>query len=88
MKRFVVVLALLLLALCSLVAAQNRTYTVEDLFKVRRVGDPGAKHPAKATSGETEQAPVPVPQTKAEGAVEGRGPISRHHACSFLRGQR
>src|SRR5215207_9721361 len=40
MKRFVALVAILLLALCSLAAAQNRTYTVEDLMKVRRVGDP------------------------------------------------
>src|SRR5215207_246519 len=40
MKRFVVLLAVLLPGLCSLAAAQNRTYTVEDLMKVRRVGDP------------------------------------------------
>ena len=40
MKRFVVVLPILLLSLCSLVAAQNRTYTIEDLLKVRRVADP------------------------------------------------
>jgi dipeptidyl aminopeptidase/acylaminoacyl peptidase len=40
MKRFVAVLAVLLLTLCSLATAQNRTYTIEDLLKVRRVGDP------------------------------------------------
>jgi dipeptidyl aminopeptidase/acylaminoacyl peptidase len=40
MKRFVVVLAVVSLGLCSLAAAQNRTYTIEDLLKVRRVGDP------------------------------------------------
>jgi dipeptidyl aminopeptidase/acylaminoacyl peptidase len=40
MKRAVVVLALLLVGLCSFAAAQNRTYTIEDLLKVRRVGDP------------------------------------------------
>jgi dipeptidyl aminopeptidase/acylaminoacyl peptidase len=40
MKRFVVLLPILLLSLCPLVAAQNRTYTIEDLLKVRRVGDP------------------------------------------------
>src|SRR4026208_364101 len=40
MKRFVAVFAVLLLALCSLAAAQIRTYTIEDLLKVRRVGDP------------------------------------------------
>src|SRR5690349_17329592 len=40
MKRFVAVSAVLLLALCSLAAAQNRTYTIEDLLKVRRAGDP------------------------------------------------
>jgi len=40
MKRFVVLLAVLLPGLCSLAAAQNRTYTIEDLLKVRRVADP------------------------------------------------
>ena len=40
MKRFVALLAVLLVGLCSLAAAQNRTYTIEDLLKVRRVGDP------------------------------------------------
>ena len=40
MKRFVALAAVLLVALCSHVAAQNRTYTIEDLLKVRRVGDP------------------------------------------------
>ena len=40
MKRCVVLLTVLLLGLCSLAAAQNRTYTIEDLLKVRRVGDP------------------------------------------------
>ena len=40
MKRFVAVLTLLLIGLCSLAAAQNRSYTIEDLLKVRRVGDP------------------------------------------------
>ena len=40
MKRFVVLLPILFLSLCPLVAAQNRTYPIEDLLKVRRVGDP------------------------------------------------
>lgn len=40
MKRFVALVVILLVGLCSLAAAQNRTYTVEDLLKVRRVGDP------------------------------------------------
>ena len=40
MKRFVAIVALLLVGLCTIAAAQNRTYTVEDLLKVRRVGDP------------------------------------------------
>ena len=40
MKRFVALVAVLLVGLCSLAAAQNRTYTIEDLLKVRRVGDP------------------------------------------------
>jgi len=40
MKRSVVVLTVLLLGLCSLATAQTRTYTIEDLLRVRRVGDP------------------------------------------------
>ena len=40
MKRFVALVAILLVGLCAIAAAQNRTYTVEDLLKVRRVGDP------------------------------------------------
>src|SRR6476620_132731 len=40
MNRVVSLLAVLLIGLCSFAAAQNRTYTVEDLLKVRRVGDP------------------------------------------------
>src|ERR1041385_4242546 len=40
MKRFIVLVAVLLVALCSLAAAQTRAYSIEDLLKVRRVGDP------------------------------------------------
>src|SRR5919106_100427 len=40
MKRFVALVVVLLIGLCSFAAAQNRTYTIEDLLKVRRVGDP------------------------------------------------
>src|ERR1041384_7165938 len=40
MKRFVVLVVVLLVGLCSLAAAQTRTYATEDLLKVRRVGDP------------------------------------------------
>ena len=40
MKRVVVFVPVLLLLLASVAIAQNRTYTVEDLMKVRRVGDP------------------------------------------------
>ena len=40
MKRLVAAFTLLLISLCSLAAAQNRTYTIEDLLKVRRVADP------------------------------------------------
>jgi dipeptidyl aminopeptidase/acylaminoacyl peptidase len=40
MKRFVVLVAVLVVGLCSFTAAQTRTYTIEDLLKVRRVGDP------------------------------------------------
>jgi len=40
MKRFVVLVVVLLIGLCAVAAAQNRTYTVEDMLKVRRVGDP------------------------------------------------
>src|SRR5262249_48293911 len=40
MKRLFVCLSVLVLALTSVATAQNRTYSVEDLMKVRRVGDP------------------------------------------------
>jgi dipeptidyl aminopeptidase/acylaminoacyl peptidase len=40
MKRFVVAVSLCLLVLGSTGFAQTRTYTIEDLLKVRRVGDP------------------------------------------------
>jgi len=39
MKRFVSVVVLLL-GLCSVALSQNRSYTVDDLLKVRRVNDP------------------------------------------------
>jgi dipeptidyl aminopeptidase/acylaminoacyl peptidase len=40
MKQSITLVCLLLLSLSFTVSAQNRTYTVEDLMKVRRVGDP------------------------------------------------
>ena len=40
MKRVASILTVLLIGLCSFAAAQNRTYTIEDLLKVRRVADP------------------------------------------------
>ena len=40
MKRFIAILATLLLGLCSLALSQNRSYTVDDLLKIRRVNDP------------------------------------------------
>ena len=40
MKRFVVLLPILFLSLCPLVAAQDRTYTIEALLRVRRVENP------------------------------------------------
>src|ERR1044072_6883737 len=40
MKRFLVFVPVLLLLLASLAAAQTRTYTVEDLLRVRRVDNP------------------------------------------------
>src|SRR6185295_234873 len=40
MKRFVVLIAVVLLAVTSSAIAQTRSYTIEDLLKVRRVGDP------------------------------------------------
>ncbi len=40
MKRFISLVSVFLLALSSIAAGQNRTYTIEDLLKVRRVGDP------------------------------------------------
>jgi dipeptidyl aminopeptidase/acylaminoacyl peptidase len=40
MNRFVVLLAIFLFAATSFVTGQTRTYSVEDLMKVRRVSDP------------------------------------------------
>jgi len=40
MKRLVAIVAVLLIGLCSVALAQNRSYNVDDLLKVRRVGDP------------------------------------------------
>jgi len=40
MKRSVAILTVLLIGLCSFAFAQTRSYTVDDLLKVRRVGDP------------------------------------------------
>ena len=40
MKRFILTVPVLLLILVSIAAAQTRTYTVDDLLKVRRVGEP------------------------------------------------
>src|SRR5215510_902624 len=40
MQRFFVLTSVLLFAFCSVANAQTRTYTVEDLLKVRRVADP------------------------------------------------
>ena len=40
MKRVVLFVPVLLLVLASIAAAQTRTYTIDDLLKVRRVGDP------------------------------------------------
>ena len=40
MKRLIAVVAVLLIGLCSVALSQNRSYTVDDLLKVRRVADP------------------------------------------------
>jgi dipeptidyl aminopeptidase/acylaminoacyl peptidase len=40
MKRFVLLLSTILFAFSPATFAQNRTYTIEDLLQVRRVGDP------------------------------------------------
>ena len=40
MKRLFIFVPVLLVVLSSLAVAQNRTYTIDDLMKVRRVGDP------------------------------------------------
>ena len=40
MKRLVAAFALLMIGLCSVAFSQSRSYTVDDLLKVRRVGDP------------------------------------------------
>ena len=40
MKRLRIFVPILLVVLSSLASAQTRTYTIDDLMKVRRVGDP------------------------------------------------
>jgi dipeptidyl aminopeptidase/acylaminoacyl peptidase len=40
MKRLVAVIAVLFIGLCSVALSQNRSYTVDDLLRVRRVADP------------------------------------------------
>lgn len=50
MKRFVAVVTVLLVGLCSLAAAQTRTYEIEDLLKVRRVGDPQVSSDGKTVA--------------------------------------
>lgn len=40
MKRFVIALSILVLSLTSVAVGQDRRFTIEDLLKVRRVGDP------------------------------------------------
>ena len=40
MKRFFAVSSVVLLALVSFAVAQERRFTIDDLLKVRRVGDP------------------------------------------------
>ena len=40
MKRCIALVIVLVVGLCAVADAQNRTYTIEDLMKVRRVGDP------------------------------------------------
>jgi dipeptidyl aminopeptidase/acylaminoacyl peptidase len=40
MKRFILTVPVLLLILVSIAVAQTRTYTVDDLLKIRRVGEP------------------------------------------------
>ena len=50
MKRFVALVALLLVGLCAAAAAQNRTYTIDDLLKVRRVGDPQVSSDGKCVA--------------------------------------
>jgi len=40
MKRFLILFCLVLFAFSSTAFAQNRSYTIEDVLKVRRVSDP------------------------------------------------
>ena len=51
MKRFVVAISVLVLALASIaVAQQNRPFTIEELLKVRRVADPRVSPDGKSVA--------------------------------------
>jgi dipeptidyl aminopeptidase/acylaminoacyl peptidase len=80
MKRFVAVFAVLLIGLCSVALSQNRSYTVDDLLKVRRVADPqlspDGKHVA-FTIGDVNFADNRVVNQIYVTSVEGGGELKR-----------
>ncbi len=51
MKRFVISISVLLIAFTSIVVAQDtRRFTIEELLKVRRVGDPQVSPDGKSVA--------------------------------------
>jgi dipeptidyl aminopeptidase/acylaminoacyl peptidase len=80
MKRFVAVFAVLLIGLCSVALSQNRSYTVDDLLKVRRVADPqlspDGKHVA-FTIGDVNFADNRVVNQIYVTSIEGGGELKR-----------
>ncbi len=80
MKRFVALLAVLLVGLCSVALSQNRSYTVDDLLKVRRVADPRLSPDGKRvafTIGDVNFADNRVVNQIYVTSVEGGGELKR-----------
>jgi dipeptidyl aminopeptidase/acylaminoacyl peptidase len=80
MKRFVAVISVLFIGLCSVAFSQNRSYTVDDLLKVRRVADPQLSPNGKRvafTIGDVNFADNRVVNQIYVTSVEGGGELKR-----------